>query len=73
LRERQPRRILSSWPSGGATHDAMVRIERAFDVPAILEPEYERVEERCRVHGWQRALTKLPAERAWLEANRGLF
>jgi Phosphotransferase enzyme family len=45
----------------------------AFDVPTILAEEYDRVEERCRRHGWHRALAKLPGERAWLEANRGLF
>jgi Phosphotransferase enzyme family len=46
---------------------------RAFDVPLLLADEYERVEERCRRHGWKRALAKLPVERAWLEANRGIF
>ncbi len=46
---------------------------QAFDVAAILESEYERVEQRCRTHGWDGALAKLPAERAWLEANRALF
>jgi aminoglycoside phosphotransferase (APT) family kinase protein len=46
---------------------------RAFDVPAILAEEYERVEERCRRNGWQRALARLPTERAWLEASRALF
>jgi tRNA A-37 threonylcarbamoyl transferase component Bud32 len=44
-----------------------------FDVPALLAAEYDRVEERCRRHGWHRALAKLPAERAWLEANGRLF
>jgi Ser/Thr protein kinase RdoA (MazF antagonist) len=46
---------------------------REFDVPAILEREYERVEERCRRMGWHRALARLPRERAWLASNRGLF
>jgi aminoglycoside phosphotransferase (APT) family kinase protein len=46
---------------------------RDFDVPAIVAGEYERVEERCRRNGWHRALARLPAERAWLEANRQLF
>ena len=46
---------------------------RDFDVPQLLELEYERVEERCRRHGWHRALARLPVERAWWEANRGLF
>ena len=46
---------------------------REFEVPTILEREYERVEERCRAHGWHRALAKLPAERSWLKANRSLF
>ena len=44
-----------------------------FDVPAILAQEYDRVEERCRRNGWQRALARLPTERAWLEENRALF
>jgi Ser/Thr protein kinase RdoA (MazF antagonist) len=45
----------------------------AFDVPALLAREYDRVEERCRQMGWHRALARLPAERAWLAANRALF
>jgi aminoglycoside phosphotransferase (APT) family kinase protein len=44
-----------------------------FDVPAILEREYERAEGRCRQNGWYRQLEKLPIERAWLAANRALF
>lgn len=44
-----------------------------FDVPAILEREYARAEARCRAHGWQRQLARLPVERAWLAANRGAF
>jgi Ser/Thr protein kinase RdoA (MazF antagonist) len=44
-----------------------------FDVPAILAREYDRAEDRCRRHGWQRQLAKLPTERAWLAANRDLF
>lgn len=46
---------------------------RTFDVPSILAEEYDRVEERCRRNGWNRALARLPAERAWLEANGELF
>jgi hypothetical protein len=44
-----------------------------FDVPAILDREYDLAEERCRRNGWDRQLAKLPIERAWLAANRGLF
>ena len=55
------------------THVALNAYGRTFDVSAILAAEYDRVEERCRVHSWHRALAKLPAERAWLEANHGLF
>lgn len=44
-----------------------------FDVPAILEREYDLAEERCRRNGWRRQLAKLPIERTWLVANRGLF
>lgn len=44
-----------------------------FDVPLILEREYELAEERCRRNGWHRQLARLPIERAWLAANRALF
>jgi hypothetical protein len=44
-----------------------------FDVPAILEREYNLAEERCRRNGWHRQLKKLPTERAWLAANRALL
>lgn len=43
---------------------------RDFDVVALLEAEYDRVEERCRRNGWHRALARLPTERAWLAAHR---
>lgn len=46
---------------------------RTFDVPLILSEEYDRVEDRCGRNGWHRALAKLPAERAWLAANGGVF
>jgi aminoglycoside phosphotransferase (APT) family kinase protein len=55
------------------TRVALDAYGREFDVPAILAAEYERVEERCRRNGWRRALARLPAERAWLEAYRTLF
>jgi Ser/Thr protein kinase RdoA (MazF antagonist) len=55
------------------TRIALDAYGRTFDVPVILAEEYERVEERCRCNGWLRALARLPAERAWLEANRTLF
>jgi hypothetical protein len=42
-------------------------------VPTILAREYDLAEERCRRNGWDRQLAKLPIERAWLAANRGLF
>jgi hypothetical protein len=38
----------------------------------ILEREYERVEEHCRRNGSERALAKLPRERAWLAENHSL-
>jgi hypothetical protein len=44
-----------------------------LDVPTILEREYDLAEERCRRSGWDRQLAKLPTERAWLAANRGLL
>jgi hypothetical protein len=44
-----------------------------FDVPTILEGEYDRAENRCRQNGWHRQLAKLPTERAWLATNHGLL
>ncbi|MFL5943718.1 MAG: phosphotransferase [Gaiellaceae bacterium] len=55
------------------TRLALEAYGRTFDVPVILAAEYERVEERCRRNDWQRALARLPTERAWLETNRVLF
>jgi phosphotransferase family enzyme len=55
------------------TERALAAYGRNFDVPAILEHEYNLAEERCRRHGWERALAKLPVERAWLAKNRTLF
>jgi Ser/Thr protein kinase RdoA (MazF antagonist) len=55
------------------TRLALEAYGRSFAVTVILAEEYDRVEERCRRNGWHRALAKLPAERAWLEANRRLF
>jgi Ser/Thr protein kinase RdoA (MazF antagonist) len=52
---------------------ALAAYGRTFDVPAILEREYELAEERCRRNGWHRQLAKLPIERAWLDANRARF
>jgi Ser/Thr protein kinase RdoA (MazF antagonist) len=45
----------------------------SFDVPVVLAREYDLAEERCRRSGWHRQLAKLPTERAWLAANRGMF
>jgi aminoglycoside phosphotransferase (APT) family kinase protein len=55
------------------TRAALQAYGAAFDVPLILVREYDLAEERCRRNGWDRALAKLPTERAWLAANRGLF
>jgi aminoglycoside phosphotransferase (APT) family kinase protein len=55
------------------TRVALDAYAQEFDVPALLAAEFDRVEERCHRHGWHRALAKLPAERAWLEANRRFF
>jgi Ser/Thr protein kinase RdoA (MazF antagonist) len=55
------------------TRAALAAYGADFDVPAILEREYELAEERCRRNGWERQLAKLPLERAWLAANRALF
>jgi hypothetical protein len=44
-----------------------------FDVPAMLEREYDLAEERCRANGWDRQLAKLPIERAWLAAHRAIL
>lgn len=55
------------------TQIALAAYGRTFDVPAILEREYDLAEERCRRNGWHRALAKLPTERAWVASHRGLF
>lgn len=55
------------------TQVALAAYGRTFDVPEILEREYERAKQRCLAHGWLRALEKLPAERAWLATHRELF
>jgi hypothetical protein len=55
------------------TRAALEAYGTTFDVPTILAREYDLAEERCRQHRWDRQLAKLPLERAWLGANRGLF
>jgi Ser/Thr protein kinase RdoA (MazF antagonist) len=55
------------------THVALTAYGASFDVPVILEREYDLAEERCRRHGWHRQLAKLPIERAWLAAHRAQF
>jgi Phosphotransferase enzyme family len=63
----QPRDLVRSSAAALASYG------RRFDVPAILEREYDLAEERCRRNGWDRQLAKLPAERAWLTEHRSLF
>jgi hypothetical protein len=55
------------------TEAALQAYGRSFDVPSILEREYDLAEDRCRRNGWHRQLARLPVERAWLAANRDLF
>jgi aminoglycoside phosphotransferase (APT) family kinase protein len=55
------------------TRVALTAYGGTFDVPTILEREYDLAEQRCRRNGWHRQLAKLPRERAWLAANRGLL
>lgn len=55
------------------THVALRAYGASFDVPAILEREYDLAEERCRRNGWERQLARLPVERGWLAANRAAF
>lgn len=55
------------------TGAALTAYGGSFDVPTILEREYNLAEERCRRNGWHRQLAKLPTERAWLVANRALL
>jgi Ser/Thr protein kinase RdoA (MazF antagonist) len=55
------------------THEALTAYGASFEVPVLLNREYDLAEERCRRNGWQRQLAKLPIERAWLAANRALF
>jgi Ser/Thr protein kinase RdoA (MazF antagonist) len=53
------------------THVALAAYGRGFEVAVLLEREYDRAEAACVQHSWDRQLAKLPAERAWLAANRG--
>lgn len=55
------------------TEAALAAYGRNFDVPVILKREYDLAEERCQRNGWERALAKLPVERAWLAKHRNLF
>lgn len=55
------------------TRVALDAYGRSFDVPTILEREYDLAEERCRRNSWHRQLARLPAERAWLAAHRSLL
>ena len=55
------------------TEAALSAYGRRFDVPVILNREYEHAEDRCRRNGWNRELARLPIERAWLAANHALF
>ena len=55
------------------THVALHAYGASFDVPEILEREYDLAEERCRRNGWERQLARLPVERGWLAANRAAF
>jgi Ser/Thr protein kinase RdoA (MazF antagonist) len=55
------------------TREALNAYGATFDVPSILDREYELAEARCRRNGWERQLAKLPTERAWLAANGSLF
>jgi hypothetical protein len=55
------------------TQAALDAYGAAFDVPAILAREYDLAEQRCREHGWERQLARLPTERAWLAANHASF
>jgi Ser/Thr protein kinase RdoA (MazF antagonist) len=55
------------------TRLALAAYGAELDVASLLAEEYDRAEERCRRNGWRRALAKLPAERAWLAANRHRF
>jgi Ser/Thr protein kinase RdoA (MazF antagonist) len=72
-------RMFVSYGHAHATPDDLVERTRAaldaygrsFDVPELLEREYDRAEAACLAHGWDRQLAKLPAERDWLRANRG--
>lgn len=52
---------------------ALAAYGRHFDVPALLEAEYERAHARGIRNGWHRQVPKIALERAWLEANRAMF
>jgi aminoglycoside phosphotransferase (APT) family kinase protein len=74
-------RMFIAYGRAEAEPSALVAITRSatnaygceFDVPSILDREYERAAVRCRKNGWTRQLAVLPLERGWLSANRDLF
>jgi Ser/Thr protein kinase RdoA (MazF antagonist) len=55
------------------TRSALAGYGSDFDVPALLEREYELADERCRRNRWHRQLERLQVERTWLADNRSLF
>jgi len=55
------------------TERALAAYGRGFEVPSILDHEYDRAEERCRRNGFARQLEKLSKERAWLAENRNVL
>lgn len=59
--------------SARRTRVALDAYGRDFDVPGLLEAEYDRAERACIRNGWHRQLKKLPAEREWLAENRLRF
>ena len=55
------------------TRSALAAYGADFDVPTLLEREYDLAEQRCRRNGWDRQLERLAVERAWLAEHRGRF
>lgn len=55
------------------THMALTEYGSEFDVPRILEREYDRAEANCRRNGWHQQLARLSAEREWLTGHQSLF
>jgi aminoglycoside phosphotransferase (APT) family kinase protein len=55
------------------TRVALAAYGRDFDVPTLLDAEYDRAHAKGIRNGWHRQVPKIALERDWLAANRAAF